>query len=87
MVKKYIFKIADTGIGMDLEMQSNLFKIDKSTARYGTMGESGTGFGLLLSKEFVEKNGGKIWVESEESKGSKFYFTIPVLNHIFDLII
>ena len=69
--------IHDTGIGMNQSMVRNLFRLDVQTSRPGTEGESSSGLGLLLCKEFVEKNGGKIWVESEEGKGSTFHFTIP----------
>ena len=74
--------IRDTGIGMDRDLISKLFKLNEQTNRKGTEGEPTTGLGLLLCKEFVEKHGGKIWAESEaksktDGKGSIFYFTIP----------
>lgn len=69
--------IQDTGIGMSRTMVENLFLIDVQTNRTGTEGEPSTGLGLLLCKEFIEKHGGKIWVESEEGKGSTFYFSLP----------
>lgn len=71
------FYIKDNGIGMNTETIKKLFKIDKKATRPGTEGEPSTGLGLLLCKEFVERHGGKIWVESEEGKGSTFYFTLP----------
>jgi signal transduction histidine kinase len=70
-------KISDTGIGMDKELIGKLFQLNEKTSRKGTEGEPSTGLGLLLCKEFIEKHGGKIWVESEEGKGSTFVFTIP----------
>jgi len=69
--------VNDTGIGMSHKMVDNLFRLDVQTSRKGTEGELSTGLGLLLCKEFVEKHGGEIWVESEEGKGSSFHFTIP----------
>ena len=69
--------IADTGIGMDEETKSKLFKLDTHHTSKGTQGESGTGLGLIICMEMVEKNGGAIWVESEPGKGSTFYFTVP----------
>ena len=69
--------IQDTGIGMNEEILEKLFVFNQSTGRSGTEGESSTGLGLVLCKDFVEKNGGKIWVESEEGKGSTFFFTLP----------
>ena len=71
--------INDNGIGMNPAMIENLFRIDVHTNRKGTEGEPSTGLGLLLCKEFTEKNGGKIWVESEEGIGSTFYFTLPCM--------
>ena len=77
--------IRDTGIGMNHEMVHDLFRLDVQTNRKGTDNEPSSGLGLLLCKDFVEKHGGKLWVESEEGKGSVFYFTIP--NHAEVLII
>jgi len=70
--------VSDTGIGMDANTIQSLFQIDKTKSVKGTEGERGTGFGLLLCKEFVEKNGGTIWAESEFGKSSDFKFTIPI---------
>lgn len=75
--KNIEISIRDTGIGMSKAMVDNLFRIDVQTSRKGTEGEPSTGLGLILCKEFIEKHGGKIWVESEIGKGSKFYFTLP----------
>ena len=76
--------VSDTGIGMSPEMVHDLFRLDVQTNRRGTENEPSSGLGLLLCKDFVEKHGGKLWVESEEGKGSVFYFTIP--NHAEVLI-
>jgi signal transduction histidine kinase len=72
-----VVKISDSGIGMTGELKNKLFMLNERTGRKGTEGEPSTGFGLLLCKEFIEKNGGKIWVESDEGKGSTFSFTVP----------
>jgi len=69
--------VSDTGIGMNQMLKSKLFKIDENTSRKGTNDEPSTGLGLLLCKEFIEKHGGNIRVESETGKGSTFYFSIP----------
>jgi len=69
--------VSDTGMGMDSRTMQSLFKIGETRSRNGTNGERGTGFGLLLCKEFVEKHGGTIHVESEVGRGSTFIFTMP----------
>jgi len=70
--------VIDCGIGMSTSLCNKLFKLEEKVGRPGTEGEESTGLGLLLCKEFVEKNGGKIWVESKEGIGSTFYFTLPL---------
>lgn len=72
--------ISDTGMGIPAENLKKLFRADSVYTTLGSEKESGTGLGLLLCKEFVEKHGGKIWVESEVGKGSRFCFTVPALN-------
>ena len=73
-----VFTVIDTGIGIPESMLQTLFSIEVSNKREGTAGESSNGLGLLLCKEFVEKHGGSIWVESEEGKGTVFHFSIPI---------
>lgn len=75
--KNIEISIKDSGIGMSPALIDNLFKLDVQSNRKGTENESSTGLGLILCKAFIEKHGGNIWVESEEGKGSVFYFTIP----------
>ncbi len=70
-------KVFDSGIGMTSELKNKLFRIDEKTSRPGTDGEPSTGLGLLLCKEFVEKHGGKIWVDSEVGRGTTFTFKLP----------
>jgi signal transduction histidine kinase/CheY-like chemotaxis protein len=72
--------ISDTGIGMDQHLMNKLFRLEEQTHRRGTEGEPSTGLGLIICKDFVEKHGGTIRVESEVGKGSTFYFTIPCEN-------
>lgn len=69
--------ITDTGVGVAPENVDKLFGNQSFTTR-GTTNEQGTGLGLLLCKDFIEKNGGNIWVESTQGQGSSFYFTLPV---------
>lgn len=72
--------VTDSGIGMSREMIDKLFRLDARIGRPGTNGEPSTGLGLLLCKEFIEKHGGTIRVESETDKGSRFIFTVPSGN-------
>ncbi len=69
--------VKDSGIGMNPKMIDHLFELSAKNGRKGTAGEPSTGLGLIICKEFVEKHDGRIWVESIESNGSIFHFTIP----------
>ncbi len=69
-------EVEDNGLGMPDSLKEKLFQIGSVKSSKGTDNEQGTGLGLLLCKEFVRKNNGEIWVESEEGKGSKFIFTL-----------
>lgn len=75
---EYIFTVADTGVGINPQNLKKLFKIEESFSTAGTDKETGTGLGLILCKELVEKHGGRIWAESEIEKGTKFHFSIPL---------
>ncbi len=70
--------IKDSGIGIPENIGNNIFRIDVKYTREGTEQEKGTGLGLLLCREFIERHGGKIWVESKLGEGSEFKFTLPV---------
>lgn len=72
--------VTDTGVGMPPEAIEKIFRIDTKYSTPGTENETGTGLGLILCKEFVEKQGGRIWVESEVGKGTTFTFSIPAKN-------
>lgn len=69
--------VRDTGIGMCEKSVGNLFRLDSSVSNLGTDGERGTGMGLILCQEMVERNGGAIHVESTEGSGSTFTITLP----------
>jgi signal transduction histidine kinase/ligand-binding sensor domain-containing protein len=75
-----IIKVIDNGVGISQDNLEKIFRIDSQHTTAGTNKERGTGLGLILSKEFVEKHGGKIWAESIEGKGSTVTFTIPLLS-------
>jgi PAS domain S-box-containing protein len=70
--------VCDTGLGMSKDKLTTLFDISSNKTTLGTAKEKGSGLGLILCKEFVEKNHGTIWVESLEHRGSKFTFTLPM---------
>lgn len=69
--------VRDNGIGINDADVQNLFRIDSKVKRKGTNNEDGTGLGLILCKEFIEKNGGEIWAERNQDRGSSFLFTVP----------
>jgi len=75
-------RVKDEGLGIAKENLNMLFRIDMKFKSKGTHGERGTGLGLILCKEFIERHGGKIGVKSKVDKGSTFYFTIPVTPEI-----
>jgi signal transduction histidine kinase len=77
-VEEIIITVKDSGIGISKEKVDTLFKIGNSLSLPGTEKEQGTGLGLKLCKEFTDKMGGRIWVESDEGQGSEFKFTIPL---------
>lgn len=72
-----VVSVRDNGIGIKRDVLEKLFRIDSNCSTMGTQNEKGTGLGLILCKEFVEKHHGKIWAESEPKKGSTFFFIIP----------
>jgi signal transduction histidine kinase len=69
--------VIDNGVGIDVQKLESLFTAHMNVSTQGTANEKGTGLGLMLCKDFTEKNGGKIWVESEAGKGSSFMLTFP----------
>jgi signal transduction histidine kinase len=69
--------ISDNGVGIKPSELKKLFDISQVISKTGTAEESGTGLGLLICKDFIEKHGGRIWVESESGSGSDFKFTLP----------
>jgi two-component system, sensor histidine kinase and response regulator len=74
------FTVEDNGVGIQKKDLEKLFRIDTKLYTKGTAEESGTGLGLILCKEFIEKNSGTIHVESEPGKGSRFIFTLPAFT-------
>jgi signal transduction histidine kinase/streptogramin lyase len=69
--------VRDEGVGLAKEKAEKIFRIDTKYKSHGTAGEKGTGLGLIICREFVERNGGRIWCESDEGAGATFIFTIP----------
>jgi signal transduction histidine kinase/ligand-binding sensor domain-containing protein len=77
-----LVEVKDTGMGIEASGQADLFRIEKRMVKKGTANERGTGLGLILCKEFIEKNGGRLWVESEKGAGSAFFFTLPAAKAV-----
>jgi len=79
-IKKDFVEISvlDNGVGINQEHLSKIFNKNEFLSTYGTENEKGSGLGLILCRDFTEKNGGRIWVESEPGKGSNFKFTLPL---------
>lgn len=75
--KEVIISVSDDGVGISQENKARLFDIDESVTSRGTSNEKGTGLGLMVCKDFVEIHGGKITVDSQPGKGSRFSFSIP----------
>ena len=73
--------VYDNGVGIERAYLKSLFKIDRLSADFGPTLEKGTGLGLIICREFVEKNGGKIWAESKFGLGSCFKFTVPLSKY------
>ncbi|MCJ7553055.1 MAG: ATP-binding protein [Ignavibacteriaceae bacterium] len=80
------FVIKDEGVGISPEYQARLFRFEKMFSTSGTKGERGTGLGLPLVKEIIEKHKGQIWFYSEQNEGSEFHFTIPSASNTILLI-
>ncbi len=74
------FSVKDSGVGIKQENLDKLFRVDSKFTSEGTAGEKGSGLGLSLVKEIIEKHGGRIWVESTVGEGSEFKFTLPVAS-------
>jgi signal transduction histidine kinase len=72
--------VADTGVGINPKDLGKLFKFNTLHTTYGTAHEKGTGLGLIICKEMIEKHGGQIWVESEEGQGTTIKFTLPLVD-------
>lgn len=77
---KIVFSISDNGIGIEKVMLENLFDLGFNSRRLGTNGETSTGLGLMICKEFVEKHGGKIWIKSKVNQGSTFSFCLEPMS-------
>ncbi|GBD86682.1 sensor protein EvgS precursor [bacterium BMS3Abin03] len=80
------FIVKDEGIGISEENKDKLFKIGKMFSTEGTKGEKGTGLGLTLVKQIVEKHGGELWFYSTPGEGSEFHFTLPSSTNIILIV-
>lgn len=78
-----VISVQDTGVGIEPSVMQKMFQIDGGHTTVGTNNEIGTGLGLILCKEFIEKHDGRIWVESEVGKGSVFYFSLKHNNTVY----
>lgn len=78
--------VKDEGLGISEENQTKLFKIDQKFSLVGTNGEKGSGLGLTLVKEIIEKHGGQVWFYSQVGEGSEFHFTVPEANNLILLV-
>ena len=76
--KRVIISVQDNGKGMSADEVEKLFYPHTHFSQPGTLGENGIGIGLLLCKELVELNGGKLWISSKSGKGSTFFFSLPL---------
>lgn len=74
------FSVTDNGVGINDEDLDKLFRVDSHHTTYGTNEEKGSGLGLVICKEMIEKNKGKIWVKSKRGEGTSFHFTLPKVN-------
>lgn len=79
-----VISVEDNGIGMDKEAINKLLNRKEFFTTFGTNHEKGSGLGFNLCKDFVERNGGKIWIDSASGKGSTFYFSVPSTKAFFD---
>jgi signal transduction histidine kinase len=73
-----VITVTDSGAGIPPERLPGLFRLGANQPTFGTKGEKGTGLGLPLCRDMVEKNGGRIWVESTPGQGTRFHFTVPL---------
>ena len=80
------FSIQDTGVGIKAADVKKLFSVDSKFTKEGTSGEKGSGMGLNIVNDIIQKHGGSIWVESEPGKGSNFKFTLPIASAVILLV-
>lgn len=78
--EEMIISVKDTGMGMSQEHINKLFRHDVQYSSRGTDNETGTGLGLLICRDFVERHGGRIWLESEQGKGTTFFIGLPLVE-------